>query len=66
MAELDHAVVQITTVPQQWPLYLHGTRVYRLHHFPYLVVYRELAASVQIVAIAHGKRRPGYWQRRLP
>jgi len=66
VAELDHAVVQITSAPQQWPSYLHGTRVYRLRRFPYLAVYRELPGSVQVVAVAHGRRKPGYWRRRLP
>jgi hypothetical protein len=66
VAELDHAVAQIVAAPQQWPAYLHGTRFFRLHHFPYLVVFQESATSVQVIAVAHDKRRPGYWRRRLP
>jgi plasmid stabilization system protein ParE len=66
LAQLDLAVRQISAAPGQWPTYLHGTRVYRLRRFPYLIVYRELADSVQVVAVAHGKRRPDYWRRRLP
>jgi plasmid stabilization system protein ParE len=64
--ELDQAMAQISGTPQQWSPYLHGTRVYRLHHFPYLIVYQELPGAVQVIAVAHGKRRPGYWRRRLP
>jgi plasmid stabilization system protein ParE len=66
VAELDEAVRQIAAAPGQWPPHLHGTRVYRLRRFPYLVIYRETAISVQVVAVAHGRRRPGYWRRRLP
>jgi hypothetical protein len=33
--------------------------------FPYLVVYRVGAHDLLIVAVAHAKRRPGYWARRL-
>lgn len=66
VAELDHAVIQITTAPQQWPAYLHGTRVYRLRRFPYLIVYHESAGAAQIIAVAHVRRKPGYWRRRLP
>lgn len=66
VAELDDAVVQITNAPQQCPPYLHGTRAYRLLRFPYLVVYQESPSAVQVVAVAHGRRRPGYWRRRLP
>ncbi len=66
VVELDHAIAQVTAAPQQWPKYLHGPRVYRLRHFPFLVVYQELPTSVLVVAVAHGKRRPGYWRKRLP
>jgi plasmid stabilization system protein ParE len=65
VTQLDHAMAQIAAAPQQWPAYLQGTRFYRLHRFPYLVVYRELPASVQIIAVAHTRRRPGYWRRRV-
>ena len=32
--------------------------------FPYSVVYRRDPDSVVIIAVAHQRRRPGYWQRR--
>ena len=33
--------------------------------FPYVIVYRELSAEeIEIVAVAHVKRRPGYWSDR--
>lgn len=32
--------------------------------FPYEVVYRVTTSEVTIVAIAHLRRRPGYWVRR--
>jgi plasmid stabilization system protein ParE len=66
LVELDEAARQIATAPAQWPMYLYGTRVYRLRRFPYLVVYRETAAAVRVLAIAHARRRPGYWRRRIP
>jgi len=66
VAELDHSVAQIAAAPDRWPVYLHGTRVYRLRRFPFLVVYQELPTALQVVAVAHGRRRPGYWRRRLP
>ncbi|MFW5920536.1 MAG: type II toxin-antitoxin system RelE/ParE family toxin [Polyangiales bacterium] len=36
-----------------------------LSRFPYSVVYIEHGEEVRIVAIAHHKRRPGYWTDRL-
>lgn len=36
-----------------------------VRHFPYHVVYMELPDRLQILAIAHDRRRPGYWSGRL-
>ncbi|MET0691185.1 MAG: type II toxin-antitoxin system RelE/ParE family toxin [Candidatus Binatia bacterium] len=47
-----------------WPIHLHGTRHFLLRRFPFGVVYRELGETLQIVAVAHGRRRPGYWKDR--
>jgi plasmid stabilization system protein ParE len=63
---LDDAVQQISSSPALWPPYLLGTRVYRLRRFPYLVVYRELGATIQVIAVAHQRKKPGYWRRRIP
>ncbi len=30
--------------------------------FPYHVVFEELADRVEVLAIAHDRRRPGYWR----
>lgn len=40
------------------------TRRMLLVRFPYQVVYRLDQDEIVIVAIAHLKRRPGYWKRR--
>jgi len=36
-----------------------------VRRFPYHVVYIELPDRIQILAIAHDRRRPGYWVGRL-
>jgi plasmid stabilization system protein ParE len=36
-----------------------------LRRFPYSVVFLELENEIRILAIAHHRRRPGYWSRRL-
>ena len=35
-----------------------------LEGFPFSVVYRELEDAVYVIAVAHDKRRPGYWRSR--
>lgn len=64
MAELDIAVESIQNAPELYPSYLHGTRRYLMRRFPYLIVYRTVSTTIQIVAVAHGRRRPGYWKSR--
>lgn len=63
--ELEDAQTAIQRSPESWATYLHGTRYYRLYRFPYIVVYRVTERHIEIIAIAHGRRRPGYWADRL-
>ena len=65
LAELDHAIAQIAEGPQRWPKYLHGTRRYLLPKFPYSLIYFVERDALNIVAVAHHRRRPGYWAARI-
>ena len=51
--------------PLRYPAYLHGTRRVVLRRFPYFIVFFDWHDEVYIVAVAHAKRRPGYWKRRV-
>ena len=37
-----------------------------VHRFPYHIVYIELPDRLQVLAVAHDRRRPAYWVGRLP
>jgi len=63
--EVEHAVALIRDHPETWPRYIHGTRRFILRTFPYSIVYNTDGAYTVIVAIAHARRRPGYWKGRL-
>jgi hypothetical protein len=39
-------------------------RRHRVRRFPYLVFYAVAPEEIRVVAIAHAKRRPGYWRDR--
>ena len=65
-AELDHAILAIGEAPSRWVRHIAHTRRFVLHRFPFSIVYFELPASVLVLAVAHGRRRPGYWRTRLP
>lgn len=41
-----------------------GNRRRVLHRFPYTVIYDVLGSTVTILAVAHHRRRPGYWRPR--
>lgn len=60
----DRAVAQLRAFPLSGAPYLRGTRRIVFTRFPYSLVYRVETERVQIVAIAHAKREPGYWLRR--
>jgi toxin ParE1/3/4 len=65
VSEVDRAVNLVVNTPQRWPRGEHGTRKFVLQRFPFAIIYREKEAIVQVLAIAHGTRRPGYWEGRL-
>ena len=63
---VDKAVQEISNAPNRWPVYQGPYRWIRPRRFPYTLYYRILDAdNVLIVAVAHDRRRPGYWMRRM-
>jgi plasmid stabilization system protein ParE len=63
-SQVDEAVQLIAEAPQRWPNYSQRTRKFVLRRFPFLIIYRETPNVIQIVAIAHAHRKPGYWKTR--
>lgn len=59
--ELESALNRIAEAPERWPAYLHGTRRIRMTRFPDIIPYRDEPSRILVVAIAHTKRKPGYW-----
>jgi plasmid stabilization system protein ParE len=65
-AEFNRALVEITQAPQRWVGGSYNTRRFLLRKFPFLLIYRErTAGEIQIVAVAHTSRKPGYWKERI-
>ena len=63
-AEIESALVKIVDSPERFYLIDEVHRSCLLQRFPYHVVYRIVGGRVLIVAIAHAKREPGYWEHR--
>lgn len=63
--ELDRAAEEVRANPLRWEKYKFGTRRFIFSKFPYLLVYRVVESRIDVLAIAHGRRKPGYWRSRL-
>ena len=62
--EVAAAVSRLAEAPMRYPQAEHGTRRISLDRFPYTIFYRVGVEETIIVAVAHQKRRPGYWRDR--
>jgi plasmid stabilization system protein ParE len=62
--ELEEAVRAVSEAPLRWPEFTEGARRYLLSRFPYWLIYRKRGDSLQVLAVAHERRTPGYWRSR--
>jgi plasmid stabilization system protein ParE len=60
----EQAVGKISASPRRWPLYVADFRKYILRQFPFSIVYQEFLSEIVVFAVAHGRRKPGYWRDR--
>ena len=63
VAAVDEALQKIAERPDAFARW-RDDRHYRLcvlRPFPYVIFFVEESVTVRVVAIAHGRRRPGYW-----
>jgi len=64
LQELTRAIQRLRLTPELYPPAEHGTRRLLLDRYPFSVVYILRREEIFIVAVAHHKRRPGYWAAR--
>ena len=62
---VDKTISRIRESPDTFPLSEHGTRKFVIERFPFNIFYRTGETEIVIVAVAHQKRRPGYWPNRV-
>lgn len=64
VAEFERTANLLLVEPKMGAIY-HGTRRrYLLRRFPYSIIYQIAADELRVVAVAHHRRRPGYWSAR--
>jgi toxin ParE1/3/4 len=61
---VEHALRRILEHPEIGEEITRGERKLLLRRFPYKLIYQPGADRVFVVALAHHKRREGYWRRR--
>jgi len=62
--EALEAIDHLGTDAQLWAEDTDGIRRYILRLFPYTAFYEIQGNAVTVLAIAHRRRRPGYWRER--
>ncbi len=65
LEEVQLAIRRILDFPNAWQPLSSNTRRCLTKRFPFGVVYQIKTDEVRIIAIAHLKRRPGYWRSRV-
>jgi plasmid stabilization system protein ParE len=63
--EFERGVGRVAEFPLAWKSVGSRTRQYRFNRFPYGIIYQVREDEILIVAVAHLRRRPGYWRDRI-
>ena len=62
--ELTHVVRLAAQSPGTWPIDVGDTRRVVFPRFPFNLIFRVRGEALEIVALPHQRRRPGYWDDR--
>lgn len=65
LTEIERAVAAIAESPTMWPIIEGELRRRLVRRFPFGILYRIEPKEIIIVAVAHLRRRPGYWRGRI-
>jgi plasmid stabilization system protein ParE len=63
--ELRQAVDAVAASPETWPRYGRRARRYVFPRYPFSLIYIVRDDVIEVVAVAHDRRRTGYWRSRL-
>lgn len=65
LESIRSVIHQIRINPAIFKIIHNKTRFAQTSIFPYGIIYREKDECLEIIAVMHLKRRPGYWKSRL-
>jgi len=62
---VDATLDAILQAPDHFAGTFAGCRFARTKRYPYLIIFRSSPRGVSVIAVAHSRRRPGYWRPRV-
>jgi plasmid stabilization system protein ParE len=62
--EIQRSIELLLVSPELGNKFRRAYRHYPVRRFPYRIIYQIRADQLLVVAIAHHRRRPGYWSKR--
>jgi toxin ParE1/3/4 len=65
LGEVLRAFERIESAPEAWPLLERPVRRCLVERFPYGVYYRIDPEEIFVLAVTHGRKRPGGWRGRI-
>ncbi len=66
LTDFEALVANIIHMPHRYRVErMPNIRSVSLQQFPFKIIFRDLEGIVQILAVAHKRRRPDYWLNRL-
>ncbi len=66
LVEFENILEDICDNPHRYPIELKpDIQRRRMEKFPFTVLFRSVSGSIQILAVAHNRKRPIYWLGRL-
>lgn len=63
---VEFAIQKIVETPFRYRVLKAPFRRHLLSKFPYSIIYSIEPDHIRIIAVAHNKRKPGYWLNRAP
>jgi len=65
LSEVERAVQTIAESPTKWPVIEGELRRRLIRRFPFGILYRIEPEDIVIIAVAHLRRKPWYWKKRI-
>ncbi len=65
LLEIESAVLSIAESPLTWPTIEGDLRRRLVRRFPFGILYYIESGDIVVVAVAHLRRKPGYWKKRV-